>query len=129
MHNNVKFIIPINPITKKNNSRIIYNRKKKRYMIIPSEAYEKYEKACEPYIPDTHIDYPVNIKATYYRATKHNVDLCNLHEALHDVLVKYGCIEDDNYTILVSTDGSRVEFDKENPRTEVEITKIGGTIC
>ena len=72
-----------------------------------------------------HIDYPINLKAVYYRKTKHRVDLINLHGALHDILIKCGCILDDNCNIIVSTDGSRVYYDKDNPRTEVTITKIG----
>ncbi|PID82024.1 MAG: hypothetical protein CSB16_03440 [Clostridiales bacterium] len=69
------------------------------------------------------IDYPVNVKSVYYRATRHKVDLNNLHSALHDCLVKAGVLEDDNYKIIASTDGSRVEIDKENPRVEIEICK------
>jgi hypothetical protein len=40
---------------------------------------------------------------------------------LHDILVKAKVLEDDNYKIVIGTDGSRVYYDKENPRTEVEI--------
>ena len=47
----------------------------------------------------------------------------NLHSALHDVLVEVGVLEDDNSQIVVSTDGSRVLYDKHNPRTEVEIER------
>ena len=48
----------------------------------------------------------------------------NLHEALHDMLVHCGVLADDNCTIIVSTDGSRVMYDKNKPRTEVEITEL-----
>ena len=41
-----------------------------------------------------------------------------------DVLVKAGTLKDDSCSIVVSTDGSRVFYDKENPRTEVEITAV-----
>lgn len=74
------------------------------------------------------IDYPVNVKAVFYMQTKRKVDLTNLHEALHDILVKYGVLEDDNFKIIQSTDGSRVSYDKWNPRTEVEITRAGDDI-
>ena len=40
------------------------------------------------------------------------------------MLVKYGVIEDDNSRIIVSMDGSRVRYDKENPRTEVTIEMV-----
>lgn len=55
--------------------------------------------------------------------TKRRVDLCNLEEAISDVLVKYGILADDNRNIVASYDGSMVLYDKENPRTEIEITQ------
>ena len=66
----------------------------------------------------------VNVKCLYYMQTKRRVDLNNLLEATTDVLVKYKVLEDDNSNIVVSHDGSRVLYDKENPRTEITITKI-----
>jgi Holliday junction resolvase RusA-like endonuclease len=120
----IKFVIPINPTTKKNSTRIVINKRTGKYMVIPSEKYKKYEEQCIAFVPHLGIDYSVNIKAVYYRGTKHKVDLCNLHECLLDVLVKYGCIADDNSHIVVSMDGSRVFYDKDNPRTEVWIERI-----
>lgn len=120
----VKFTIPIQPITKKNSQRIA--KRGRRNIILPSEAYEQYEKDCGYFIkpPKSPIAEPINVKATYYMGTRRKVDLANLHNALHDVLVKYRVVEDDNSRIIVSTDGSRVDYDKENPRTEVEITYL-----
>lgn len=66
----------------------------------------------------------VNIKAVFYMPTRRRVDLVNLQEALLDVLVKYRVIEDDNSKIVYSMNGSYVDYDKENPRTEVEIWEI-----
>ena len=66
---------------------------------------------------------PVNVQAVYYRRTHRRVDLTNLESALMDILVKAGVIEDDNCMIVVSTDGSRVQFDKNCPRTEIVITE------
>ncbi len=89
-----------------------------------SEIYQKYERDYLKVIPPkvkVHIDEPVNIKAIYYRQRKRKVDITNLHSALHDVLVKAGVIVDDNSLIVIGTDGSRVKYDKNNPRTEVYI--------
>lgn len=124
----MEFTINLKPITKKNSQRIIVCHN--RPMILPSKAYLKYEKECKPYMPDipNPIDYQINVKAVYYMPTRHRVDLTNLHEALHDILVKYGVILDDNSKIIVSTDGSKVLYDNENPRTEVTITKVGGLL-
>ena len=72
------------------------------------------------------IDQPVNVAAKFYMPTRRRVDLTNLNEALHDILVNYGILTDDNAKIIVSTDGSRVYWDKENPRTEVIITAVEG---
>ena len=122
----MKMVIPLAPVTKKNSQRIVINRKTKAPMIIPSTKYVEYEKTCE-WILAKHgkpkIDYPVNVKSLYYMPTRRRVDLVNLHEALHDILVKAGILEDDNCKIIASTDGSRVLYDKINPRTEVYITK------
>ena len=121
----LQFTIPIQPITKKNSQQIIYNPKLKRSMIIPSKAYKQYEKDCKHFMKrlEEPINEPVNVQAIYYMGTRRKVDLTNLHEALHDTLVTYRVLEDDNCKIIVSTDGSRVEYDKENPRTEIIITK------
>jgi Holliday junction resolvase RusA-like endonuclease len=119
----LKFTILLNPVTKKNSQQIITVGGHPR--IIPSKAYREYEENCGWFLPKVEvIAHPVNIKAKYYMQTHRKVDLCNLHEALHDVLVKYRIIEDDNSRIVVSTDGSRVLYDKDHPRTEVEITEV-----
>lgn len=118
----VSFVIPVAPVTKKNSQMIITNGKGKR-MIIPSEAYRQYEKDASLFVPKLKINEKVNVKAVFYMKTRRIVDLTNLNEALHDMLVHAGCLEDDNCMIVASTDGSRVKYDKENPRTEVTITK------
>lgn len=56
--------------------------------------------------------------------TKRRVDLNNLHNALHDILVHYQIIDDDNSEVIAATDGSRVRYDKEFPRTEITIKEI-----
>ena len=119
----MKITIQLNPVTKKNSQQII--KIKNRYMIIPSKQYKQYEKAAKQFIPvlNKPICEKVNIQCLYYMKTKRRVDLNNLLEATTDVLVKYGVLEDDNSNIVVSHDGSRVLYDKENPRTEIIITK------
>lgn len=118
----MKIVIPVVPVTKKNHQQII--SVKGRPVVIPSKQYRQYEADCAPFLKACHIGYPVNVKALYYMPTRRRVDLCNLHEALCDVLVKHGVIEDDNSNIIVSMDGSRVLYDKHNPRTEIYIDKV-----
>ena len=120
----IRFTIPINPTTKKNSSMIVTNKKTNRPFIMPSKQFSKYERECLKYLPkiDT-IDYGVNIECHFYMLTRRKCDLTNLLEAIDDVLVKGGIISDDNCTIVVSHDKSRVHYDKNNPHVEVIITK------
>lgn len=127
----MQFTIPIEPRTKKNSQQIVLvdfidkqtGRKKKRPIIIPSKQYKDFEEAALWFIEAVGIDYPVNVKAIFYMKTRRKVDLTNLLEALDDVLVKGGMLKDDNCQIITSHDGSRVRFDKENPRIEIEIER------
>ena len=56
--------------------------------------------------------------------TRRRVDLVNLIEATTDILVKARVLEDDHCRIVAGHDGSRVVYDKENPRAEITITAL-----
>lgn len=120
----IKFTVPLTPITKKNSQRIVIRGNKP--CILPSQKYKEYESLALWYIPKRGIpiDFPVNIKCTFYMPTHRPCDLTNHLESIDDVMVKAGLLKDDNYKILASHDGSRVQVDKNNPRTEVEISRI-----
>lgn len=117
----MKIKIPIPPRTKKNSQRIVMV--KGRPIPIPSKDYKDYEKACAPFIPrlKTPISEAVNVKCIYYMPTRRRVDLTNLLEATADLLVTYGVLADDNRNVMYAVDGSRVFYDKEHPRCEIEI--------
>ena len=121
-----RFTIPLEPKTKKNSGQILINRATGKHFIAPSKAFKEYQIECGWLILKPHkpIDEPVNIKALYYMSTHRKVDLVNLHSALHDILVHYGVVADDNSKIIAATDGSRVLYDKDKPRTEVIITSM-----
>lgn len=133
----MQIIIPINPVTKKNHGQIIPVKFKKanpitgeieekiKNVMIPSKPYVEYEKKCKQYMPklDKPIDYPINLKVTYYMETRRKCDLTNLLQATCDILVKYGILEDDNYSIVSSFDGSKAEYDRSSPRVEIFIEK------
>lgn len=121
----IKFTVNIPPISKKNSQRILTNKATGKPFISPSQQYKDYEKAALWFMPKIPpIDYPVNVKCLFYMPTRRKCDLTNMLEAIDDVLVKAGVLADDNYSIVESHDGSRIFYDKEKPRTEVEITKI-----
>ena len=123
----IKFTLKLKPITKKNHQQILKNKVTGKYFVAPSKQYQDYEEAALWLIPKFRqlpINYPVNVKCLFYMPTKAKCDLTNLLESIDDVMVKAGVLADDNYTIIESHDGSRVLYDKDNPRTEVEITRI-----
>lgn len=110
------------PITKKNSQRMLMNPKTKRYFPAPSKQYKAYEKTAlkelgKPKRPP--LETPLNMKCLYYMPTRRKADLCNLIEATCDIMVRAGILADDNCGIVVSHDGSRVLYDKDNPRVEV----------
>ena len=124
----IKFTIPIAPVSKKNSQRIVVNRVTGKPFIMPSEQYKRYEREAAWFVlrarQQPPIDYPVNVKCLFYMPTHRKCDLTNLLEAIDDIMVKAGLLADDNYTVIQSHDGSRVLYDKANPRTEVYIERV-----
>ena len=111
------------PRTKKNSPRLIWIKGFPK--IIPSKAFVQYQKDCGWQLKkNIGIDYPINLKCVYYMKTKRKVDLTNLNSSICDILVYYKVIADDNSKIVVSMDGSRVRYDKSNPRVEIEILEV-----
>ena len=124
----IKLTITGRPITKKNNQRILKNFKTGRRFIAPSEQFGEYQemslwKLKNQYYGEP-VEIPVNVKCLYYMPTRGRVDLSNLMESTHDILVKAQILKDDNSKIIVSVDGSRVLYDKDNPRVEIEIERL-----
>lgn len=115
------------PRTKKNSARIFKSRSGGRF-VAPSKAYADYETDCLRQIkrPRSPISARVNVRCVYYMATRRKVDLANLIEATCDILVKAKVLADDNSQIVASHDGSRVDYDKKNPRAEIWIEEMDG---
>jgi len=121
----IKITIPLDPRTKKNGMQRTKNG------IIQSKSYLQYEKDCKWFVKRLKhpIDYRVNVKAIYYMKIdylngKAKIDVPNLNGSLHDILVKYGVLAEDNCRVVYTTDGSHVDHDKLRPRTEIEITEV-----
>ena len=97
-------------------------------MVIQGKTYREYEESCKKYIPrlTKPITEPVVVECLFYRRERRVVDLANLQAAINDILVKYKVLADDCRDIIASGDGSRVYWDKDNPRTEVTIKRYEG---
>lgn len=122
----IKFTVTEAPITKKNHQQIYKNSRTGKPFVTQSEQYKRYETLAMWQMPrlEKPLDTPVEVTCTFYMPSRRRVDLTNLLEAIDDIMVKAGVLKDDDSSIIVSHDGSRVRYDKEHPRTEVVITEV-----
>lgn len=111
------------PITKKNSNRIITGRHGQP-VIIPSAQFERYQEAALKQLKriDKPIHQPCNVMVEYHVPNLIRRDLVNLLAATCDILVAAGILEDDNWRIAYSHDGSKVVVDRCNPYAYIHIT-------
>ena len=117
-----KIVIPLDPRTKKNHQQVVLKNGRPR--VVQNTAYRQYERDALYFLKPQGYNGPLNIRCLFYMKTRRKVDLTNLLAAIDDILVGAGTIEDDNCSIVIGHDGSRVFYDKENPRTEVYIERM-----
>ena len=125
------YTIPLDPRTKKNHQMIAgsgqrcpYCGKFKKQFIRQGKAHTEYTINAYPYLspkPAAPIDTPVRVQYLFYMATRRKVDSLNLCATADDLLVEVGILKDDNSSIIKNHDGTRVLYDKQNPRTEIFI--------
>ena len=122
----MKIIIPLQCRSKKNSQQIYINKKTNKPFVSQSEIYKEFEQNCGYFLKkyQSNINYPINLKCTFYVKDKRKRDIVNLLNAIQDILVKYKVIADDNYNIVQSVDGSRIIYEKGREETIIEINKI-----
>ena len=127
--------IPGRAISKKNSLQMAKNPKTGKMFPTESQAYKKYQKLAKPYLKPMSdpIDYPVNLKVTYWikknkdgSIPKTKLDLINLLNATCDILTYYEIIKDDDCKIVAGLDGSRVIYTSDEEYTEIEIFGLEG---
>lgn len=125
----VHLVIEGVPRVKKNNQHVTWRGG--RPIKVNTAAYgtwlaraevEIFEQIMESYSGLQPITEAVNLRCRFFMDTARRVDLSALYEGIQDVLVKLGVLDDDNYNIVASHDGSGVEIDRERPRMEITIT-------
>lgn len=139
----IEFTLPVEAKTKKNHPQIVWKKQPFQIrigkivvatipytpFIIPSKGYSEFEKEVIPFFERVKaktgtVDFVINMKVISYMKTKRLCDLTNVLEAVDDAAVKSGLIADDNRDIIAGHDGSRVFYDKYNPRIEITITQM-----
>ena len=124
MNDVIRITIPGRPITKKNHGQIVMRGKKP--VLLPSRQFTAYQEMAGYYIRcrQRRIRDRCNIRCVYYMPTRGIVDLVGLLQATDDILVHYGVLDDDNSRIVAGHDGSRVCYDRDNPRVEITIARL-----
>lgn len=123
---NYVYTITGQPYVKKSNQRVVWRNGKPRKIDTPrykewhASALQQLVLQPRPTVP---IEGRVNLQCRFYVKSRGRVDLSALYEGIQDVLVELGILADDNCWIVVSHDGSGVEWDKENPRMVITITE------
>lgn len=126
-----KYVIPLDPRSKKNAHRISGCGKRcpvcgkyERQFIRNGSTTTEYTFKAVKYLmprPTKPINRPVHLVYKLYTQTWHRKDDLNLYEALDDILVTAKVLADDDRKTIRSRDGSRVLYDKDNPRAEIYI--------
>ena len=126
-----QYVIPLDPRTKKNHQTIAgkgprcpkCGKRQKQY-IRQGHANTEYSAKAARFLfpkPREPISGQIHIVYRLYMQTRRRVDDLNLYAALDDILVAEGIIRDDSIKYIRNRDGSRVLYDKENPRAEIYI--------
>lgn len=126
-----KYVIPLDPQTKKNSHRIAGCGKRcpvcgkyAKQFVRNADKTTEYGFNAAHFLqprPESPITGPVQLVYKLYTGTWHRKDDLNLYEALDDILVSNGILKDDDRKTIRSRDGSRVLYDKERPRAEIYI--------
>jgi hypothetical protein len=126
-----QYVIPLDPRTKKNHMTIAGTGpkcpkcgKRRKQFVRQGAAHSKYAFESAQYLnprPKVPIDGQIHIVYVLYMQTKRRVDDLNLYASLDDILVHEKILTDDSIKYIRNRDGSRVLYDKENPRAEIYI--------
>ena len=119
-----RFTLPGAPKTKKTSNRVL--RMGKRNMVLPSKAWIEWRDACQEHVDDhpelkLELARPVNMAARFYREALRG-DLSGYVSGVCDVLQEIGAVVNDAH--ITQFDGTRLEIDRTNPRTEILLTLL-----
>lgn len=113
------------PRTKKNSQQLVQNNGVR--FVIPSAAWKSWLKQAVVLVngqelgrklPHALVTSNVNCKARFFRDALRG-DACGYYQGIADLLQKRQVLFDDKQ--IVSWDGSRLDIDRDNPRTEIEL--------
>jgi hypothetical protein len=126
-----QYVIQLDPRTKKNHMSICGTGpkcpkcgKRKKQFVRQGRAHDKFAFDAARFLtprPKETISDEVHLVYKLYMQTRRRVDDLNLFASLDDILVQEKILADDSIRYIRNRDGSRVFYDKENPRAEIYI--------
>lgn len=120
----MKLVVKGNVKAKKNNKRVVYNKKTGKPFIMTDKITDDYIKSAVAQLKEQFADlkitnYPINIQMVFYYETKHRKDIDNSTTTILDCMKDAGVIEDDDVTHVNEIYSYFAGYDKENPRVEI----------
>ncbi len=126
----LKIIVPlfiVLPRKTKEDRKMIINLNNYRnwHYIISNQVKEAYKESLVEQLTNKKFNTPIGLILTLYKGTKRISDRSNvlsIHEKFFcDAMVHYGCIPDDDDTMILQTHYTSGCIDKDNPRVEIDI--------
>lgn len=120
----MKLIIRGNVKQKKNNKRVVYNKKTGKPFIMTEKKTTDYihsavEQLKTQFAGCKISEYPISVHMTFYYETKHRKDIDNSATTILDCMKDAGVIDDDNVNYVNKLYSCFGGYDKENPRVEI----------
>ena len=120
----MKLIIHGSVKAKKNNKRVVYNKKTGKPFIMTDKTTSDYIKSAISQMKEQFdgyriTEYPISVQMSFYYQTKHRKDIDNSATTILDCMKTAGVIEDDDVTHINELYVYFAGYDKENPRVEI----------
>lgn len=120
----MKLVIHGNVKQKKNNKRVVYNKKTGKPFIMTDKTTSDYIKDAIKQLKDQFVGlkisgYPINVQMSFYYGTRHRKDIDNSATTILDCMKEAGVIEDDSVDYVNELYVCFSGYDKEDPRVEI----------
>ncbi len=111
--------------SKKNSKQIV--RVRGRPMIIASKVFQQWHRDALESIkrPLAALERVQEVKLVIWGRDRRKWDVSNRAESVMDLLVDAGILSDDSYAVVPRLVAEYGGIDRDNPRCEVTITKVG----
>lgn len=120
----MKLVIHGNVKSKKNNKRVMYNKKTGKPFIMTEKKTDDYIKNAIEQLKEQFnglkiTEYPIAVQMVFYYQTKHRKDIDNSATTILDCMKEAGVIEDDDVQHVNELYSYFGGYDKEDPRVEI----------